>query len=607
MMLPRRTTFLTVTLIGCFLILHSSHAQIFMSTGTYSQNFDSLTTIVGASVAWTNNVTLSGWYASKSVAPTDVTNYNAGTGSSTSGSLYSFGSAASSERGFGSLASSATGDIAYGLRCVNDTGFARTNIVISYTGEQWRAGNVATQTLAFAYQIGLALTNADARDTQNWIAFPALNFNSVNTNTPQALNGNAATNRVVFTNISLTGLVVPAGQELFVRWFDMDDSGFDNGLALDDFTISFGDAITNVPSPLDTNTAFSVVTYNVMGNFASDWSTNATQVQAIARELQYLNPDIIALNEIPNGLRYEMTNWMSAFFPNYNLAISPGTDGAIRNGVITRYSITRSNSWLDGASLTNFGYNGTFTRDLFEAQLSVPGFPQPLHVFVAHLKSGTSSSDDAARRSAEANAISNFFVTGFLATNSLHPYLLAGDMNEDIANPATGSQQPIQRLTNGSGLRLTTPLNPITLSPLTHSIQNTNGLNRRYDYIFPNPLLFSNIQNAQVFRTDVLNPTPPNLNSNDDMVASDHLPVMMTFNNPFTQPFNATSFTLSNQSLTLTWQTVPGQAYQVEASTNLADWTIFANPILATNFNYMMITNQVAPADFFRIRRLGQQ
>jgi len=47
-------------------------------------------------------------------------------------------------------------------------------------------------------------------------------------------------------------------------------------------------------------------------------------VQAIARQLQYLNPDIITLNEIPNGLRYQMTNWMTAFFQGYNLAISPG-------------------------------------------------------------------------------------------------------------------------------------------------------------------------------------------------------------------------------------------------------------------------------------------
>ena len=587
------------------LIVQSARAQIPMSNGTYTENFDSLSSLVGASIPWTNNVTLPGWYASKSVAPTAVTNFNAGTGSSTTGSLYSFGSGGSTERALGSLASSTTGDFAYGIRFVNDTGFNRTNILISFTGEQWRAANVATQTLTFSYQVGDSLTDADARDTQKWTPFPALDFHSVNTNTPQALNGNAATNRTVFTNIVLTGLAVPAGQELFLRWFDADDAGFDDGLALDDLRVSFGEPLTNAPTVPGTNAAFSVVDYNLMGNFASDWSTNAAQVQAIARQLQYLNPDIITLNEIPNGLRYQMTNWMTAFFQGYNLAISPGTDGAIRNGVISRYSITRSNNWLDGASLTNFGYNGTFTRDLFEAQIAVPGFSQPLHVFVAHLKSGTSSSDDAARRAAEASAVSNFFVTGFLTTNALHPYLLAGDMNEDIAFPATGSQQPIQRLTNGTGLRLTTPLNPFTLSPLTHSIQSPNGLNRRYDYIFPNPLLFSNIQGSQIFRTDLLNPVPPNLNSNDDIVASDHLPVLMVFNNPFTQPFALTAFDRSNQDVVLTWQSVPGQSYRVETSADLTNWLTLADALLATTGSFTFGTNFPASVQFFRVKRLN--
>ncbi len=580
----------------------SATAQIPMSTGGFTENFDTLFNLIGTSAPWTNAVTLPGWYASKTVAPTEVTNYNAGTGASTSGSLYSFGSAGATDRALGALASGATGDFAYGLRLFNDTGFGRTNILISYTGEQWRAGNAATQSLTFSYQIGSALTNADARDTQPWIRFPALDFHSPNTNAPQALNGNAATNRMVFTNVMLAGVVVPAGQELFLRWFDADDTGFDHGLALDDLTVSFGQPVTNAPTPPGTNAGFSLVTYNLKGNFASDWSTNAPQVQAIARQLQYLNPDIITVNEIPNGLRYEMTNWMAAFFPGYNLAISPGTDGAIRNGVITRYAITRTNDWLDGASLTNFGYNGTFTRDLFEAQIAVPDFPQPLHVFVAHLKSGTSSSDDAARRAAEASAVSNFFVTAFLPTNALHPYLLAGDLNEDIGHPATGSQQPIQRLTNQTGLQLTTPVNPITLANFTHSIQGT--LDRRYDYILPCGLLFANLQSSQIFRTDLLSPVPLTLNSNDDVVASDHLPVLMVFHNPYTQPFALTSLVRTQQQTLVTWQTIPGQSYRLENSADLTHWETLADGVLATNGSLTLSTNLPMPADFFRVQRL---
>ncbi len=574
-----------------------------MSAGTYSQTFDSLDRN-GTGIPWTNGLTLAGWYASRSVAPTDVANYDAGAGASTTGSLYSFGSAGSTERALGSLPSLAQGNFSYGVRFVNDTGFDRTNLIVSYTGEQWRTANVAVHSFAFSYRLGTSIMDADARNTQNWTPFPALDFNGPNTNATQALNGNAGTNRTMLTNIALAGLVVPAGQELFLRWFDAEDAGSDDGLAVDDLIVSFGQAVTNVPPPAGTNTAFSVLTYNLKGNGAPDWSTNAPQVQAIGRQLSYLDADIIAFNEINNDSRSEMTNWAKAFLPGHAIVVSHGTDGFIRNGAASRFPVTRWTNHLDGASLTNYGYDGTFTRDLFEAQIAVPGFPQPLHLFVLHLKSGTGNSDDARRRAAEASAVSNFCV-GFHTTNGLHPYILAGDMNEDIAHPATGSQQPIQRLISGTGLKLTTPVNPFTLAPLTHSIQNTNGLNRRYDYILPNTLLFSNIQSSQVFRTDLLTPAPPGLCTNDDVVASDHLPVMMVFNNPFTRPFRVTSVTRTNEAVSLTWESVPGQAYRIEASSNLTNWAVLADSLLATNYSLTLTTNLTAPSQFCRVKRLN--
>src|SRR6185503_19288639 len=380
--------------------------------------------------------------------------------------------------------------------------------------------------------------------------------------------------------------------------FDREDAGADDGLGVDDLTVSFGEPV--IPAPPGTNAAFSLLTYNLKGNGASDWSTNAPQVQAIGRQLMHLKPDVISFNEINNDQRGQMTNWVTAFLPGYTLVVSHGTDGFIRNGIGSRFPITRWTNHLDGASLTNFGYDGTFTRDLLEAQLAVPGFSQPLHLFVAHLKSGTDNSDDARRRAAEASAISNFFVTGFLITNALHPFILAGDMNEDIARPATGSRQPIQRLTNGTTLNLTTPRNPFTSSELTFSIQNTNGLSRRYDYILPSTLLFSNVQSSQVFRTDLLAPLPPNLNADDDAMASDHLPVLMVFNNPFTKPFKVTAFTVTDASVSVTWESVPGQSYRVEAASSLPTWTTLADDLLATNYNFTFSTNSPAPIQFFR-------
>src|SRR6202012_2610907 len=139
--------------------------------------------------------------------------------------------------------------------------------------------------------------------------------------------------------------------------------------------------------------------------------------------------------------KFQMTNWVKAFLPGYFLATNAIGDGFIQNYVMSRWPITRSQSWLSSSNLANFGYtngNATVTRDLFEAQIAVPNFSQPLHVFVAHLKSTDSSTpqDDADRRAAEASCVSNFFVNVFLTgTNKLHPYILSGDMNEDILRP----------------------------------------------------------------------------------------------------------------------------------------------------------------------------
>lgn len=349
---------------------------------------------------------------------------------------------------------------------------------------------------------------------------------------------------------------------------------------------------------------YTLVTYNVKGNFASDWTTNAAQVQAIARELQYLNPDIITLNEIPNGLRHEMTNWMIAFFPTYTLAVSSNTDGVLRSGFISRYPITRSQSWLYNASLTNFGYNGTYTRDLFEAEILVPGATEPLHVFTTHLKSGPDA-DSQDRRAGECSAVSNFFATVFVPTYGSRPYVLTGDLNEDIAIPMSHNNQAIQRLISSpTGLKLTTPVNPFTGLRFTHSIQGVleASLDARFDYIMPAGVLSSNIVASQVFRTDKLPPPLPlNLNSNDDIVASDHLPVMMVFNYP--DPALRLTLARSNATSVVSWPALVGRRFRVDSSTDLTSWTTLASNLVATTSTYTFTTNVAGDTRFFRVYR----
>lgn len=685
------------------LIANRAEAQIPMSGGAYSQNFDSLADSGNAN-GWTDNSTLPGWYAAKSVSPNAVTNYIANTGSLTTGSLYSYGATASANRALGVLVSGTPGNITFGLRLINDTASAQSNILISFTGEQWRNANAAAQTLAFSYRIGNSLADADAAGNFVWTSFSGLNFTTpVSGGTAGALDGTAAANQIIFTNVPLTGVVVQAGQELFLRWFlARPSSGSSPGVAIDNLAVSFqtagnsppvvttqpqsqaageggfaffsANAIgsptpnyqwqcngTNLPgatsstlllnnlttnqagnysvtatnlagatnsdtatlliSPTTlqaTNGEIKILTYNVAGNNtgtatnAADWSTNAPQVQAIGRELMYLQPDIITFNEIPvtNGVA-QMPDWMKAFLPGYFLATNSTGDGYIQNIIASRFPITFSASHLAFSSLAAFGYSSSrFTRDLFEAQIAVPNWPLPLHIFVAHLKSTGSSNpqDDANKRAAMASAVSNYFATVFLpGTNGAHPYVLCGDMNEDAFFPDTdyASGQPIQRLTSApTGLQMTIPVNPFTRADLTESIQGS--LDTRFDYVLPCVLLFSNIAGSEVFRTDLLTNFPPNLFSNDDKTASDHLPVLMEFNNPFDTPFKVLSIARTNQNLTLQWESQNNRVFNIETSPDLFSWTPFATNLLTTNNNspFVFTTNNVTdPIKFFRIYR----
>jgi hypothetical protein len=181
--------------------------------------------------------------------------------------------------------------------------------------------------------------------------------------------------------------------------------------------------------------------------------------------------------------------------------------------------------------------------------------------------------------------------------------VLSGDLNEDIDDPPPSHPQSIQRLANpATDLRLTTPLNPFSGTNLTFSIQAAN-LSRRYDYIMPCGLLFSNITSSQVFQSDLLPSPPPPLLGDDDKTASDHLPVVMVFGNPYSKAFRLTSIDRSNQALTLKWQSVPGQRFALQASSNLNTWAVFAQNLLATGATFTFSTNLTASPQFFRVYR----
>jgi len=195
----------------------------------YTQNFDTLASS-GTNIPWTNNSTVLGWYSNRST-------YNASDGSSTTGALYSFGTTGSSERALGSIASGSTYTIYYGVRLRNNTNYAITALDVAYTGEQWRqGGNTNQHVLAFAYRVG---DTVDDLISGTWTGVPALDFVSPITNSGAitgALNGNDPANRRELS-ATLNVLILP-GQEIMLRWMDINDAGNDHGLAIDDLSVT---------------------------------------------------------------------------------------------------------------------------------------------------------------------------------------------------------------------------------------------------------------------------------------------------------------------------------------------------------------------------------
>ncbi len=345
---------------------------------------------------------------------------------------------------------------------------------------------------------------------------------------------------------------------------------------------------------------FRVLTWNVGGNGLTNWAVDMPQVQAVGRVLRHLRPDVVALQELPNENRgyANLQAFADAYLPGYTNFYSPGTDGILRSGFLSRHPVRRFQSHLDGVPLIDFGSSGRFTRDLFEAEVAVPEFDTPVHVFTTHLKaSGDTTSIGI--RAAEASAISNHFVRSFPALHPGRPFLLVGDLNEDVSSPRDVQRNPLSRLANAATtLALIEATNPVTLRPETWS--SRFSLNTRFDYVLASAALATNVSGATVFRSDRVNPLPEGMGRGDCATASDHLPVMVSFGATPPIRFRITGFSETGGQVTLDWEADPGVGYRVERSDDLSRW-VQATATRATN---RMTFPVGSLTEFYRILRV---
>ena len=204
----------------------SAHAQVSLTTTTYSQNFDTLAT----SGTTNANTTLpTGWSFLEGGTNANTT-YAASTGSETAGNTYSFGASGNSDRALGVQQSGSLTSI-IGFKFTNNTGSTITSLDVAYVGEQWRRA-AAADTLAFSYQLADVALNAGS----TWTSVSALNFVTSVTGTGTNLDGNATANRASLSS-SLTSLNIANGSTVTFRWVDASGSS-SAGMGIDNFSLT---------------------------------------------------------------------------------------------------------------------------------------------------------------------------------------------------------------------------------------------------------------------------------------------------------------------------------------------------------------------------------
>ncbi len=168
--------------------------------------------------------------------------YGATNGGANAGDVYSVGTTGAAERAFGSIASNSLATPTVGVVVTNDTGVTLTGLAISFSSELWRLGQAtSTDRLAFSY----STTQTAIGATTGFTAVATLDAVGATTSgaVGAARDGNLAANRIGVSG-TLTGLSVPVGGTIALRWVDANAVGNDDLIAIDDLAIAPNGAAT---------------------------------------------------------------------------------------------------------------------------------------------------------------------------------------------------------------------------------------------------------------------------------------------------------------------------------------------------------------------------
>jgi len=359
----------------------TAYAQVSLPGGTYSQDFNTL-----AQTGTTNaSSTLpAGWLMLETGTNANTT-YSAGTGSGNSGDTFSFGPASNADRALGGLQSGSLVPVV-GACFTNNTGSTLTSINIGYTGEQWRLGALSRTTAdRLDFQINSSPGSISLAATGTWTDVNTLDFAPpTTTGTVGALDGNNASNRTVISAVTVGSLSIANLGNFCIRWNNVDATGADDGLAIDDFTIAAGRALSiNDVSITEGNSGTVNATFTVSltspagaggvsfnyataDNTATDANNDYEPIATTAGSISSGNSST-TITVLVNGDTAPETN--ETFFVNLTSVVGAGAGDVQGQGTINNDDIA-PNLTINDVSQAE-GNSGTTTAS-FTVSLSTP-------------------------------------------------------------------------------------------------------------------------------------------------------------------------------------------------------------------------------------------
>src|ERR1051325_6907613 len=276
-----------------------------------------------------------------------------------------------------------------------------------------------------------------------------------------------------------------------------------------------------------------VMQYNIekaLGKIS--YNTNE-QAKALGRIVNYLQPDVILLNELQTTIVFSnelaLVDWVTNNLPymgtqknvSFFLSVSDQTDNFNRNAAISLYPISNAVTYDDDL------------RGLHSFRIEFPGTNQ-VQFFHTHLKSGNSTNSvptDAERRQAEAQFDADT-ISAWASSNSI-PYVFTGDLNVDESYSQTPTNETYHPVTTilTAGL---SDYEPTDLNGNSKTISSAQVMaTRRYDYILSNTNRLAPVTgfvfNASVWSQHGMYTNVPGNFPTDNIVASDHYPVLVTY------------------------------------------------------------------------------